>query len=53
MGLLILLGCFGLLLVIGMPVAYALGIAAMSSFFYEGIPMMIGFQRIVSGVSVF
>ena len=53
MGLLVLLGCFGLLLVIGMPVAYALGIAALSSFVYEGIPLLIGFQRVVSGVSVF
>ena len=53
MGLLILLGCFAFLLVIGMPVAYALGIAALSSFVYEGIPLLIGFQRIVSGVSVF
>jgi len=53
MGLFILLGCFALLLVIGMPVAYALGIAALSSFVYEGLPLLIGYQRIVSGVSVF
>ena len=53
MGLLILLGLFGLLIVIGMPVAYALGIAALSAFTFEGIPLLIGFQRIVSGVSVF
>lgn len=53
MGLFILLGLFALLIALGTPVAYALGIAAISSFVYEGLPLMIGFQRIVSGVSVF
>lgn len=53
MGLFILLGLFALFIVVGMPVAYALGIAAIASFAYEGLPLLIGFQRIVSGVSVF
>ncbi len=53
MGLAILLGVFALCVVIGTPVAFALGIAALSAFFYEGLPLLIAFQRIVSGVNVF
>src|SRR5210317_266049 len=53
MGLLILLGIFAFCVVIGMPVAFALGVAAVSAFFYEGLPMMIAFQRIISGISIF
>ena len=53
MGLLILLGIFALCVVIGMPVAFALGVASVSAFFYEGLPMMIAFQRIISGISIF
>ncbi|KEA64461.1 TRAP-type C4-dicarboxylate transport system, large permease component [Marinobacterium lacunae] len=53
MGLLILLGLFALFTVAGVPVAFGLGIAALSSFIYEGLPLMIGFQRFVSGMSVF
>lgn len=53
MGLAILLGSFGILTVIGVPVAFALGMAAISAFWYEGLPLMIGFQRIVAGMSTF
>ncbi|MGW8193269.1 MAG: TRAP transporter large permease [Desulforhopalus sp.] len=53
MGLVILLGIFAVCVVIGMPVAFALGVAAVSAFFYEGLPMMIAFQRIISGISIF
>ena len=53
MGLLVLLGFFALCVVIGVPVAFALGIAAIAAFAYEGLPLMIGFQRIVSGINVF
>lgn len=53
MGLLILLGAFAICVVIGMPVAFALGVAAVSAFFYEGLPMMIAFQRIISGISIY
>jgi tripartite ATP-independent transporter DctM subunit len=53
MGLAILLGLFGICITIGVPVAYAIGIAAVSAFAYEGLPILIAFQRIVSGVSVF
>ena len=53
MGLFLLLIIFAVCVVIGMPVAFALGVAAVSAFFYEGLPMMIAFQRIISGISVF
>ena len=53
MGLVILLGLFALCVVAGIPVAFALGIAGLAAIWYEGLPLLIGFQRIISGVSVF
>ena len=53
MGLLVLLGVFALCVVIGVPVAFALGVAAVSAFFVEGLPLVVAFQRIISGINVF
>ena len=53
MGLLILLAMFAVCVVIGMPVAFALGVAAVTTFFFEGLPIMIAFQRIISGISIY
>jgi len=53
MGLAILMLVFGAGVVIGMPVAFAMGIAAASAFWYEGFPLLITFQRATAGVSVF
>lgn len=53
MGLAILLGVFAIGVVIGMPVAFAMGIAAASAFWFEGFPTLITFQRATAGVSVF
>ncbi len=53
MGLLILLSVFAICVIIGTPVAFALGVAAVSAFYYEGLPMMIAFQRIISGISIY
>lgn len=53
MGLLVLMGVFALCVIIGVPVAFALGVAAVSAFAFEGLPLIIAFQRIVSGISVF
>ncbi|MEH6633076.1 MAG: TRAP transporter large permease [Halopseudomonas aestusnigri] len=53
MGLAILLGLFALCIAIGVPVAYAIGVAAVATFAYEGLPLLIAFQRISSGISVF
>jgi len=53
MGLAILLGVFGVSVLFGVPVAFAMGIAALATFFHEGFPLIITFQRIISGVSIF
>ena len=53
MGLFILIVIFSICVVIGLPVAFALGVAAISAFVYEGLPLMIAFQRIISGISIF
>ena len=53
MGLTILLLVFAFCVVIGVPVAFALGISAVGAFFVEGLPQMVAFQRIVSGINVF
>ncbi len=53
MGLAILLGIFLLCVVVGIPVAFAMGIAAATAFWYEGFPLLITFQRSISGISVF
>ncbi|RJE78640.1 TRAP transporter large permease [Paracoccus sp. JM45] len=53
MGLAILLFVFATGIVIGAPVAFAMGIAAAAAFWYEGFPMLITFQRATAGVSVF
>ncbi|WP_456267505.1 TRAP transporter large permease [Kushneria sp. AK178] len=53
MGLMILFGVFFIGLVIGAPVAFAVGLAAVVTFLYEGLPLFVGFQRILSGISVF
>jgi len=53
MGLTILLGFFAIGVVIGAPVAFSLGIAAVCAIAYEGLPLVLAFQRIVSGISVF
>jgi len=52
-GLAILLGVFGAGVLIGAPVAFAMGIAAAAAFWFEGFPMLITFQRATAGVSVF
>lgn len=53
MGLAILLGLFAIFVVIGVPVAFAMGMAALAAFIYEGFPLLIPFQRIVSGATIF
>ena len=53
MGLALLFGLFFFGLLTGMPVAFALGLATVGGFLYEGLPLFIGFQRVLSGISVF
>ncbi|MEL7414781.1 MAG: hypothetical protein AAGJ92_02695, partial [Pseudomonadota bacterium] len=49
MGFLLLMGAFALCVTIGVPVAFALGISAIVAFWFEGLPLFVGFQRIVAG----
>jgi len=44
MGILLLLFVFIFCVVIGTPVAFALGIAALSAFWFEGLPLFVGFH---------
>ena len=53
MGLILLFGIFLGAMVAGVPVAFALGLATIAGFLYEGIPLFVAFQRIMSGISVF
>lgn len=53
MGLTFMIGVFALGVVLGAPVAFALGLAAVVAFWYEGLPLLVAFQRIVSGINVF
>ena len=51
MGIAVLLGIFALCVLIGMPVAFALGISAFVSLAFEGLPLEFGPQRIIAGVN--
>jgi tripartite ATP-independent transporter DctM subunit len=53
MGLIILFGLFFGAMLIGVPVAFSMGIAAVCGFLYEGFPLFVAFQRILSGISTF
>ncbi|MBL1435707.1 MAG: TRAP transporter large permease [Rhodobacteraceae bacterium] len=49
----ILFGTFMLLLIIGTPVAFCLGIASFTTIAYMGFPAEVVFQRLNSGISIF
>jgi len=53
MELFILFGAFTLLMLIGTPIAFCLGIASFATILYMGLPPVVVFQRLSSGVSVF
>ncbi|SEA33482.1 TRAP transporter large permease [Rubrimonas cliftonensis] len=53
MDLWILFGTFTVLLLIGTPVAFCLGIASFATILHMGLPPVVVFQRLNSGVSVF
>jgi tripartite ATP-independent transporter DctM subunit len=53
MELWVLFGSFATLLLIGTPVAFCLGISSFLTVLYMGLPPMVVFQRVNSGVSVF
>ncbi len=51
--LLILCVSFALLLLLGVPVAFSIGLSALATLLYEGLPMEVGFQQMTSGMGVF
>jgi tripartite ATP-independent transporter DctM subunit len=53
MGLVVLLGSFAATLLLGVPVAFAMGISAALTFWFEGLPLLMTFQRTISGISAF
>jgi tripartite ATP-independent transporter DctM subunit len=53
MALTILCLSFTALLILGVPVAFSIGLAAASAIFYEGLPMAVVFQRMTAGMNVF
>ena len=53
MDLLILFGALIILLVIGVPVAFSLGLASLAAMVYLDIPLVVAFQRMAAGMNVF
>jgi tripartite ATP-independent transporter DctM subunit len=43
---------FGLLL-LGVPVAFSIGLSALATLLWEGLPLEVGFQQMTSGMNVF
>jgi tripartite ATP-independent transporter DctM subunit len=53
MELWILFGAFTTLMIIGTPIAFCLGVASFATVLYMGLPPLVVFQRLNSGMSVF
>lgn len=53
MALIILCVSFLILLLIGVPVAFAIGLSAVATIFYEGLPLAVVFQRMSAGMNIF
>jgi tripartite ATP-independent transporter DctM subunit len=53
MASLILFGVFTLLMLIGTPIAFCLGVASFATILYLGLPPLVIFQQMNSGMSVF
>ncbi len=53
MELMVLIGVLLLLLVIGVPVAFALGVASLTTFYVLDIPLIVGFQRMAASMNIF
>ena len=53
MELMILVSVLVVLLVLGVPVAFALGVASLATFMVLDIPLVVAFQRMAAGMNVF
>ncbi len=50
--LILCISFFGFLL-LGVPVAFAIGLSSLATLLYEGLPLAVGFQQMTSGMNVF
>ncbi|RZJ10715.1 MAG: TRAP transporter large permease, partial [Haliea sp.] len=51
---LLILSCsFILFLLLGVPVAFSIGLSALATLLYEGLPLAVGFQQMTSGMGIF
>jgi tripartite ATP-independent transporter DctM subunit len=53
MALTILAVVFFALLVLGVPVAFSIGLSSLAALLYEGMPLAVGFQQMISGMNPF
>ncbi len=53
MELTVLAVSFALLLLIGVPVAFAIGLSSLATIFVAGLPMAVVFQKMVGGMQIF
>ena len=53
MELIILGATFFGFLILGVPVAFAIGLAAICTILYEGLPVAVIFQQMMSGMNIF
>ncbi|MEM7704035.1 MAG: TRAP transporter large permease [Pseudomonadota bacterium] len=53
MELMVLLGVLLVLLLLGVPVAFALGAASLATFYLLDIPLIVGFQRMAASMNIF
>ncbi|MDP3544587.1 MAG: TRAP transporter large permease subunit, partial [Phreatobacter sp.] len=53
MELFILFGAFAILLLIGMPIAFCLGVASLATVLYMDVPPVVIFQQMNSGMNAF
>jgi tripartite ATP-independent transporter DctM subunit len=44
---------FTLLLLLGVPVAFSIGLSSLATLLYEGLPLAVGFQQMISGMNPF
>ena len=53
MALTILSLSFAAFLLIGVPVAFSIGLASITAIFYEDLPIAVAFQQMTSGMNAF
>ena len=53
MALTILCVSFTLLLLLGVPVAFSIGLSSLATLMFEGLPLAVGFQQMISGMNPF